>query len=286
MISWIVLVVGAIILTSIGRVFQKSIFIGSQISSELSSTLFQFGAAVVIGTFAILGGLDFSGLSMHVPSLILMAFIYAGVNYFLFKAYKQSEGSIVTILLSTNAIWMILGSAIFLREDINVEKIIGILLIISTTIILGSESGKFKLDRKLFFPLIGAMLLGLGFVNDAYILGSASLLTYLTMAFLFPGILSIVFLIPEKKYLGIKTLTRTDYFKTLILSLFYSLGAILVYYSYKQGADASVVGPMQQLTVLGTVILSYIFLNERKNLARKLLATVLAIAGGVILTLA
>ena len=73
--------------------------------------------------------------------------------------------------------------------------------------------------------------------------------------------------------------------KNVLLSVLYAASTILVFYSYKIGADASVVGPLQQLSVFGTVILSYILLKERKNLGKKAIATILAIAGGIILTL-
>jgi drug/metabolite transporter (DMT)-like permease len=285
MVNWIIPAVIAILLASLSRVVMKSIFVGSKISSEVSSIIYQLLTGAIIFVFAVVNGLDFSGLSNLVPNLVLTAVLYAGVNYFLFKSFKQSEASIVTILFSTNAVWMLIGSYLFLGESINIQKILGIALIIGVTVIISSESGKFKLDRKLIYPLLAGFILGFAFVNDVYILNTAELLTYLSIAFILPGLTLMLSLIPGKKYLEIKDVTRTDLLKNFALAFVYALSTILTFYSYKLGAEASVVGPLQQLSVFGTVILSYFILKERTQMKKKLLATVLAVLGGVILTL-
>ncbi len=284
--NWILPAIIAVVLASISRVIQKWIFVGSQISSEVSSTIYQLMTGLIILVFAAINGLNFNGFSNLIINLILTAVLYAGMNYYLFKSFKQSEASIVTILFSTNAVWMLFASAIFLNESITIQKLIGIALIIGVTAVISSESGKFKFDSKLVYPLIAAFLLGLAFVNDAYILNSVDLLTYLAIAFILPGLVLLFSLIPQGKFGELKKVTKPDIFKNVLLSVVYAFSTILTFYSYTIGAEASVVGPLQQLSVFGTVILSYILLNERKNPIKKIIATVLAIAGGVILSLA
>lgn len=283
--EWILPAIIAVVLASFSRVIQKWIFVGSQISSEVSSTIYQIFTGIIILVVATINGLNFTGFSNVIGNLVLTAVLYAGMNYFLFKSFKQSEASIVTILFSTNAGWMLLGSAFFLGESITIPKLIGIALIIGVTALISTESGKVKIDKKLVYPLEAAFLLGLAFVNDAYILNSVELLTYLAIAFLLPGFTLLLSLVPGKKYKEIANLTKSDLMKNVLLSVLYAASTILVFYSYKIGADASVVGPLQQLSVFGTVILSYILLKERKNLGKKAIATILAIAGGIILTL-
>ncbi len=286
MIAWVPLIIGSILFSSVARVLQKKIYQGSKISSEFASVIFQFFSSFIIFVFAVLNGFNLDGIENYIPNLILLALLYTAMNYFLFKAFKQSEAGTVTILFSSSAAWVLIVSAIVLSETITLVKVVGIVLIFIAVVLLTLESGKLKFDRALLYPLIAAILLAIAFVNDVYISTKVDLLSFLSLAFLLPGLLSISLILPGRKYLEIRDFKTNDYVKNIGLALFYALSTILAFQAYKMGAEASIVSPLLQLSIFLTVILSYFFLKERKNIKLKLLTSLLAVAGGVILTLA
>lgn len=286
MTPWLPLIFGSIVFASVGRILQKKIYQDSNISSEFAAVIFQFLCSCIIFIFALINGFDLTGIENYIPNLILLAVLYTAMNYFLFKAFKKSEAGTVTILFSSSAAWVLVVSALVLGEPITLIKVLGIVLIFMAVVLLTLESGKIQFDRRLMYPLIAAVLLALAFVNDIYIATKVDLLSFLSVAFLLPGLLSILLILPGKKYLDIRDFKKRDYIKHIGLALFYSLSTVFAFQAYKLGAEASVVSPLLQLSIFLTVIMSYFFLRERKNIKLKLLTSLLAVAGGGILTLA
>jgi uncharacterized membrane protein len=68
-----------------------------------------------------------------------------------------------------------------------------------------------------------------------------------------------------------------------IFCFFYSIQAVTYYLAYQSGALLSQLSPVTKLSTVVTVLLGIIFLKERDNLPRKIIATILATAGGILL---
>lgn len=282
--NWILLVIASIFFSSFARILQKKIYQNSPLSSELAATIFQLLTGLIIFVFAVINGFSLEGIEQVVPNLIAMTLLYVGMNYFLFKSFKQSEASTVTIIFSSNVAWVLIASAVFLGEVVTASKLIGIALIFTATVLITLDSGKFKIDKKLVYPLIAALLIALAFVNDVYVSTRMDLLSFLTIAFIFPGIGSILLLLPGKKYLALTKLKGQDYIKNSLLALCYAVSAISVYQAYALGAEASILSPLTQLSIFVTVILSYFILNEKNDFKFKIAVSVIAVVGAVILT--
>jgi uncharacterized membrane protein len=49
--------------------------------------------------------------------------------------------------------------------------------------------------------------------------------------------------------------------------------------AYQQGGDISQIAPITKFSIILTVLLSAVFLGENNNMIRKIIATIMAIAG-------
>ena len=68
-----------------------------------------------------------------------------------------------------------------------------------------------------------------------------------------------------------------------IYSFFYALSAITFYLALDAGASISQLSPISRASIIVTVILSAFFLNERKDMGKKILSALLVSAGVLLL---
>ncbi|MDE1851276.1 MAG: DMT family transporter [Candidatus Micrarchaeota archaeon] len=270
---WVPLVLVSAFCSAMAVLLQKSFVMKSDPIE--SATFFQILATVFIAAFAIIHGLDFSGLQNFVPNLVVMPFIYAGVNYFFFKALKLSEASEVTLIGSFRSLLVAVGSTLLLSERLSTAMMIGTLLIIASVFVVFFSPKSMKVNRGHIYAIIGSALLGLGFINDTFILTRVDVASYEMLAFLLPGILMLLFKPSSLRLFA----NRERILKMTVTSAFYSGAALLLFYAYHFGGLADQVYPISQSYVIITVILAAIFLRERDDLLKKAIATLLVLAG-------
>lgn len=211
-----------------------------------------------------------------------MAILYTASQVLVFQASKTIEASELIIFSSTRVLWTIGAAIIFLGESFNLSKIIGTILILFSVVYVSLKKKRIHPNKGHFYALAVAVCLGVGFVNDSYILKNADAVTYGALAFILPSILTTV-IFPSKtsklsKYLNIRLLG-----KIFLLGIFYSVGLIASYSAYKSGGNASQIVPIGQSVVIVTVILAALFLGERENLLKKFIAAVLVSIGVLLL---
>ncbi len=81
-----------------------------------------------------------------------------------------------------------------------------------------------------------------------------------------------------KPLLEEKTLLRLG-----ILGVFYAVSAITIFLAYQVGRNAAQIAPLNQTATIVTVILAIIFLNERSDLARKIIGAIVSFIGVVLI---
>ena len=72
--------------------------------------------------------------------------------------------------------------------------------------------------------------------------------------------------------------------KMFLLCAVYSIATLADYYALSSGGNASQVSPTLQTSIILTVILAAIFLGEKNDLAKKLLAAMIAMIGIILLS--
>jgi drug/metabolite transporter (DMT)-like permease len=280
--SWQILLTISIFTGAFAAILQKLLVKNEDSDPIASSIVFQVVTGVVIGVFAFTQGFKSFDIKPILFNLIAMAFLYGIGNAFLFQAFKYSEASKVSVLFASRALWSIIAAIFFLSEVFNATQAFGTLLIISSIVIISGSSLKFKFDRGEISALLAAISFGLAFVNDAFIVRNLDVPTYLTLAFIIPGLL-VGLLFPKSLKNIPQFLKPAKLARLILLGIIYGISAITIFLAYQKGNNAAQIAPLQQTTTILTVILAIIFLRESSNILKKIAAAVISAIGIILL---
>jgi len=278
--NWIILVFISALVNSVARILQKVLLKDKDSDPFAFSFVFQISVAFLFLVYALcthsLNIPNLSGLSIN---LIIMALAYSLGNLFIFKAFKIAEASEISIIFASTTIWTVLFAIGFLKENITLNKIIGVIFVVLGIVAINYSKTKWKINKGHLFVLLGALLIGIGFVNDAFVLNSfQSVSSYMMIAFAVPGVITLFYSPKSIKnisfYLNKKTLSNL-----LVCSFFYALSTITIFEAYKRGGQASVISPISQTSIIFTVIFGYFFLKEKDKLPNKIIGAILAFVG-------
>lgn len=282
--SWVFLVFASAITVSFTRILQKSLLKSEQSDPFAFGFVFQMTVSALFFLYTwITGTFEFPDLSGLAINFIVMTLFYSLANLCIFKAFKYSPASEVSIVLTTSTMWSVISSLVLLGEQITLPNVGGILMIISGVITISYTHTTWKLNKGHLFALLGAVMLGVAFTNDAFIVGRYhSISSYMAVAFALPAILTLFYSPRSIKHL--RHFAQVHIVKELLIcSTLYALSAITVFTAYKMGGQASLISPIQSTSIIFTVLFSYIFLKERDKIVQKVVGTVLAFLGVLLL---
>lgn len=278
--NWVFLVIVSALTGSLTRILQKVLLRDKDSDPFAFGFVFQITVAFLFLLHTLItNSLNIPNLSGLAINLIAMTLFYSLGNLFIFKAFKVAEASEVSIIFASSTVWSVIAALFMLGEKLTTNKIVGITLVVLGIVAVNYSRTKWRINKGHLFALFGALLFGIAFTNDAFIINRfQSVSSYIMIAFAVPAI-NTLFYSPKsiKKiayYFNGKIL-----FKLLICSFFYALSAITIYEAYKRGGEASVISPVQQSSIVFTVIIGYIFLKERDRFPNKLLGTALTFIG-------
>jgi len=275
---WILLVFISIFTFSIASILQRVLSQKKENDPIAAAIIFQFLTAAVIFCFALFYGFKLPDLKPLVLNLTIMTVFYAAFNVLLFKAYQTTEASEVSILLSTRVFWAVFTAIIFLGEGLNLQRIIGILLVIAGVIVVNYRKTKWHFHKGYLLVLLAAFFFGTAFTNDAFLLKHFNTPSYLTVSFSLPPLLlSIVY---PKSFLKIPSLLNFKIFsKLLMMSILWGAAAIAIFMAYQSGGKVTQIMPISQLSIVVTIVLAFVFLKERDHLWQKTFGAVVMLLG-------
>ncbi len=278
--NWVFLVIISAFTSSLTRIFQKVLLKDKDSDPFAFGFIFQITVAFLFLLYTLITNTliipNLSGLTIN---LIVMTLFYSLGNVFTFKAFKTAEASEVSIIFTSSTVWSVIAALFMLGEKLTMNKIIGILLVVLGVIAVNYSKTSWKINKGHLFALLGALLSGIAFTNDAFIINRfQSIPSYMIIAFAVPAINTLLY--------SPKSIKKIAYyfnpnilFRLLICSFFYALSAISIFEAYKRGGEASVISPIQQSSIIFTVIIGYIFLRETNRLPNKLLGMTLTFLG-------
>ncbi len=232
---------------------------------------------------------SFNTISLLTPKTIIfliLSGLSTGLSWLCyFKALQLGNVNKVTPIDKSSTILTMILAMIFLNEQITVLKIISIILIgIGTYMMIEKrKDDKVANDNKWLFFAIGSAV----FASLTSILGKVGIegvesnlgtairtIVVLAMAWI------VVFI--TKKQTEIKNIDRKSW-KFLILSGLTTGLSWLCYYKALQNGQASIVVPIDKLSILITIAFSYFYLKEKLN--KKSLIGLIGIVVGTLLLL-
>lgn len=214
----------------------------------------------------------------------ISASLWALVGYTGYKSYSLLDVSIKAPIDKSRLFFVLLISIIFLKETLTVEKVIGTLFIFLAIWLVSYKSKKknSKISLKgIILSIISAIIMATALTFDKFAVQYFSPEMYPFMVYFLPSMILLPFCFNKTK--EIKSIFQNN-FKATFGTAF--LGAIYYYLLLKAYTylDASIVIPITELSALIAVLGGIIFLKERKDIGRKLIAVVIAILGGFLIS--
>ncbi len=280
--NWLQLLTISVVFYSISTLLQRVLLKEEKNDPISFSIAFQILTGFFVALWAVFRGFSLPNLLILWPNLLLMIVLYAVANVFIFKSLKLLDTSVFTIIFASRTFWTILGAVLLLREAFSLREFLGSLLVFGGVVLVSLNPRGIKLDRGGFYALVAALTFGSAFVNDAFIVRSFDVPSYLTLAFVFPALAT--GLIYPQSLAGIRNiLVLKSLVKLIPLTIIYAISAITIFLAYQVGRNAAQIAPLNQTSIIITVVLSAIFLGERQNLLRNLAAAGLSFAGVLLL---
>lgn len=203
---------------------------------------------------------------------------------FYFKALDLGTVSKVTPIDKTSIILTLILSSIFLNEKITEIKVFSIILILVGTLLTIKRENKNSKDNKwilyavltAIFTSTTTILSKIGIENT-----NTSLTTFLRTVIVLLLLTAITLI--KKKYKNIKKLNKKNYLYIVLSGISTSLSWLFYFTSLSIG-EASIVFPIEKLSLVVSIIVSCIFLKEKLS-KKQILGIVIIVLGTSLLFL-
>jgi drug/metabolite transporter (DMT)-like permease len=209
---------------------------------------------------------------------ILLTFILYAIGTVV-AAYtlQRIQASIYSVLFATNAIWVAVISLPLFHTQVSLVQLGGIALIFVSFIFLIERDKKLNVDHGLILGLITGLIFGLATIVWVYVDKQADPVSWSAISFLGPALL-LLLVRPGSVNKMMPFARRGTLLRLLVLGALYSISAVTILMAYKVG-NSSLIAPLQQTSIITTVLLAIIFLHEKNRLWQKAAATALCFLG-------
>lgn len=282
--SWFFLAIISVIFYSFSTIIQRKLMKNVKSDPVASMIIFQFVVTIIIFFYLLLSGSPWPDIPKVWPFLLLNGFLVAIASVSMFQATKYTEAGEYTILGTFSAFVNLFVVTIFLHETLTISKIIGTILIIISILAVAKFSNYKKITwhKGHLYTLLSATAFGAVFASESYTASQIGVLQDLLVGFFLPGLFVLV--LKPQALNKMKELINKDYLtKIMSFSILYLLGAITIFGAYVNGGDAGKIYGISNSTVIVTVILAAIFLGERDKPIKKVIATIAAFVGVLLL---
>lgn len=243
--------------------------------------IFSWAMVFIVGSFNII-----NTISTKTLTFLILSGLSTGMSWlFYFKALQLGNVNKVTPIDKSSTVLTMILAVIFLKEQITILKIVSILLIATGTYLMiekKQDNKKVKDNKWLIYAFLSALFASLtsvlgkvGIEGIESNLGTAiRTIVVLIMAWL------VVFI--TKKQNDIKNIDKRSWIFLLLSGLSTGM-SWLCYYKALQDGQASIVVPIDKLSIIVTISFSYFILKEK--LTKKSLIGFISIIIGTLLLL-
>lgn len=213
--------------------------------------------------------------------LALSALSWTLTNMFTMLAFKHTDASVVLLVARLSNVSIFLIGWLFLGDGVNLPKFFGLLLTVIGSMALAYQKGKLQFSKGLIYSLLPVI-----FLTTAFFFDKQATSHFNPFVFIFlQQILETGF-----SFLGIRNKHEVkDLFvakKQLLIPaiLFFVLG-YSGFITLLGRNQLSVLPLTYETTIfLGSMILGTLYLKEREQMRQKILGTILALTGAVLLS--
>lgn len=273
---------GAILMTAYGlaiRLFLKDK--GDSKTFTFITTL--FGGIVIL----LLLPLEKITYLFNIQLIIIFLFLslsYAITDLLFIRGRQLEEVSIVSILGQLSNFWALIGGTLIFKEALTLPKIIGVSLIVVGNISLVLRKQSISLSKGKCLILLATILFTINSFVDKKLSLYFSASLYKGILFILEAIMLFVFFLPQK-IKAIKKEFKIQGRAIIIVGPLLSLAVFFLMKAFQSGGEASRVLPVFGLSLVFSVMAGILFLNEKGDLLKKIVAMILVLIGTYVLQL-
>ncbi len=215
--------------------------------------------------------------------LFLATIFYTLNNRLSTVSRSRLDASTYMIIKQIPAVVMIITGILLFKENIIFNKILGAFIIIFSNILVFYNKRKIKIDKYVLIGILSNIFLSIGMIIDVSYSDEFNLPLYVLITMFIPAVITLLFervkiknIIYEYKCVDKMSLYLTSFCSSIMM--------ISKLIAYNLG-DLTLVAPLSSLSVILSVITGYLFFNEKENIFKKVIASILIIIGVILINL-
>jgi len=220
----------------------------------------------------------FNPVPLYVWGLLLLSIIlytvFEGTHFY---GRKYVDASTSSIIFRLNTVISVFMAFILLKEDVTLNKILATILILLGTYLVTVKKLSLKFNKGVIYILTATLALGLVRPVDKVAVNFFAPPLYTFFIYIGPVLLMPFF----PRLIKFGDIKREIVLGKWLIPLLGLINIFEYYFMIKAYAlaDASLVVPVVSLSTVFTVIVGIIFLGERDNFVKKIIAGILAFIG-------
>jgi drug/metabolite transporter (DMT)-like permease len=282
--SWQLLTLVSVTTFSISVLLQRLLLHKNKSDPLAYVVVFQGSVGLLVGLYALLLGFQMPDLSKLWLPMLATVVLYGAGHVAYAKTLQQVEASAFPILFATQAVWVMLIGLTFFQERLTIAQVAGTVLIFSSVGMLTKRPKGIKthkLEEGIVLGLLTGLLFGIASALWAYVGRRADTASWTSLSFLGPALVVFLWRPRTAKKLSF-FLEKEVLSKIALLGVIFSVSAVTLMQAYKSG-NVSLVAPLRQTGIILTLLLAMVFLHERTDISRKVIASLICFAGVVLI---
>ncbi|MCM1316183.1 MAG: EamA family transporter [Alistipes senegalensis] len=185
---------------------------------------------------------------------------------------SQIDTSTYSVIKQMSTVFVIVGSIIFFKESIVISRIIGTIVIILSNLLLIHNKKHFELNKVIILALFSNLISAFITLYSVNLSLKFNTAVYVSMIMLGPALLLMTYNRANLDKIEMEVQNK-QLIKFIISGI--SLGIMLLcQFKAYQVNEISIVAPLCSLTVMFNTIFGFIFLNEKKKITQKIIASI------------
>jgi drug/metabolite transporter (DMT)-like permease len=285
-VSWFLFALAAALASAL-NVWASKLLVGRAPPEQIATVVHLLGGALAVAALPLVGvglGEAFAAVPTMLLPLLWMGAVVAAGNLAYFRALAQSELSEIDIFLRSSALWtMLLGVALLAERPPPLAALGGALILLSLAVV-AQRPRRWRLLLPQLLALAAALLFGLGNVIDKGISGPFHPLAYSALHLLLGGLWMLPFARIEAWRLRDASVRRVLFGRgAWLVAATFALTQGSLIAAYAAGGRAGDVILVAQLRLVLLLLVGVLLLRERTRLGPKVAASLLMLAGVLIL---
>lgn len=280
-VMWIIYAIYAAFFSGLTTIFIKK---GIKNVNSILSVGIRTIIIVIISLISVILNKSFTSIQLKTLLYLIISGICTSLLWIsYFKALDLGDVSQVTPVDKTSIVLTLILSNIFLNEKITVIKLLSIILILVGTFMMINKKEKTSNNKWLIYAIMTSIFTSISSIISK--IGLISINPYLGNLIRTIVVLLIIWIIVFYKKLihEIKYISKKSWIYLILSGISTSLSWITYFKALKSG-DASIVFPIEKLSIVVSVTLSYLILKEKISI-KSLFGLILIIIATTILIL-